>query len=123
VLTDLLATRGYLAESVSNGREALAILEERSFDVVLMDVQMPELDGLEAMAAIRVREQASGEHLPVIAVTAHAMPGDRERCLKAGMDAYLSKPIRSRELFDAIERLTAPSDVLEASGMVSELRA
>jgi CheY-like chemotaxis protein len=81
------------------------------FDVVLMDVRMPGIDGLKTAAAIRAQEKASGAHLPLIAVTAHAMPGDRERCLEAGMDAYLSKPIRSRELFDTIERLTATARI------------
>jgi len=72
-----------------NGKEALAVLERQSFDLVFMDVQMPEMDGLEATAAIRDKEKRSGKHLPVIAMTAHAMVGDRERCLAAGMDDYL----------------------------------
>lgn len=111
VLSNLLKVRGYTTESVSNGREALLALETRSFDVVLMDLQMPDINGIEATEVIRVKEQASGEHLPVIAVTAHAMPADRERCLEAGMDGYLTKPIRSSELFDTIRKLTAPSDI------------
>jgi signal transduction histidine kinase/DNA-binding response OmpR family regulator len=109
VLKGLLRTKGYLVEVVSNGREALAALETRSYDVVLMDVQMPEMDGLEATAAIRAKEKISGAHLPVIAVTAYAMPEDRERCLKAGMDDYLSKPILSQALFDTIESITGPA--------------
>jgi two-component system sensor histidine kinase/response regulator len=78
-----------------------------------MDIQMPEMDGVEATAQIRAREKVSGAHLPIIAVTAHAMPGDRERCLKAGMDDYLSKPFRSRELLDAIARVMAAGSVAE----------
>jgi signal transduction histidine kinase/CheY-like chemotaxis protein len=117
VLLSLLRKKGCIAEAVGNGREALAALEAQSFDAVLMDVQMPEMDGLEATATIRAREQVSGVHLPVIAVTAHAMPGDREQCLEAGMDAYLAKPVRSQELFDAIERLTAPARAPEPEGV------
>jgi two-component system, sensor histidine kinase and response regulator len=109
VLMGLLRTRGYIVEAVSNGREALAVLETRSFDVVLMDVQMPEIDGIEATGAIRAKERVSGAHLPIIAVTAYAMPEDRERCLEAGMDGYISKPILSHELFDIVERFTAPA--------------
>jgi two-component system, sensor histidine kinase and response regulator len=109
VLKGLLRTKGYLVEVVNNGREALAALEKRSYDVVLMDVQMPEMDGLEATAAIRGNEKISGAHLPVIAVTAYAMPEDRERCMNAGMDDYLSKPILSQALFDTIERITGPA--------------
>jgi CheY-like chemotaxis protein len=113
VLTSLLSTCGHVAEAVCNGREALSALEARSFDLVLMDIQMPEMDGVEATAQIRAREKVTGAHLPIIAVTAHAMPGDRERCLKAGMDDYLSKPFRSRELLDAMARVTAVSSVAE----------
>jgi two-component system, sensor histidine kinase and response regulator len=102
VLTTLLRYRGYIAEAVSNGREALAALETQSFDIVLMDIQMTGMDGVEATAAIRAKEKATRVHLPIIAVTAHAMPGDRERCLEAGMDAYLSKPFRAHELFETI---------------------
>jgi two-component system sensor histidine kinase/response regulator len=109
VLTGLLKTRGYIAEVVSNGREALAALETRSFDVVLMDVQMPEMDGFQATGAIRAKEKVSGAHLPIIAVTAYAMPEDRVRCREAGMDGYLSKPILSHELFDTIERFAPPA--------------
>ena len=85
-------------------REALAAMENGAFDVVLMDVQMPEMDGLEATAAIRAGERHSGKHQMVIALTAHAMKGDQERCVAAGMDGYLSKPIQSKELRRLLER-------------------
>jgi CheY-like chemotaxis protein len=97
----LLEKRGHRVVVAANGREALAALESNSFDLVLMDVQMPEMDGIEATAAIRKKEQLSGKHQAVIALTAHAMKGDQERCLAAGMDGYLGKPIRTQEL-DAI---------------------
>jgi CheY-like chemotaxis protein len=87
-----------------NGKEGLAALEKQSFDLVLMDVQMPEMDGFEATAAIREKEKTSGNHLPVIAMTAHAMVGDKERCLEAGMDDYITKPIRVEELNDLLKR-------------------
>jgi signal transduction histidine kinase/DNA-binding response OmpR family regulator len=97
----LLEKRGHVVVVTANGREALAALEKAAFDVVFMDVQMPEMDGLEATAAIRKKEQLSGGHQAVIALTAHAMKGDQERCLAAGMDGYLTKPILPQEL-DAI---------------------
>src|ERR1019366_7501685 len=90
-----------------NGKEALATLAEAgpgAFDLALMDVQMPEMDGFEATAAIRKQEAGTGTHLPIIAMTAHAMKGDREWCLAARMDSYLSKPVKREELLDAIER-------------------
>jgi two-component system, sensor histidine kinase and response regulator len=90
---------------VNNGLEALAILETESFDAALMDVQMPEMDGLEATQAIREKERISGKHLPIIALTAHAMKGDEERCLAVGVDGYITKPIHSAELFTILERL------------------
>ena len=99
--TRLFEKRGHRVVVTVNGREALATLEKDAFDLVFMDIQMPEMDGLEATAAIRAKEQLSGKHLAVIALTAHAMKGDQERCLAAGMDGYLSKPIRPQEL-DAI---------------------
>ena len=92
---------------VGNGKEALEALKQHSFDVMLMDVQMPQLDGLETTRTIRVDEQKTQSHIPIIAMTAHAIKGDRERCLEAGMDEYVSKPIDSNKLFDAIEKLTA----------------
>ena len=101
----LIEKRGHTLVVASNGREALAALESESFDVVLMDVQMPEMNGFEATAAIRDREKETGKHLPIIAMTANAMVGDRERCLAAGMDGYISKPIRIEELFEVIESL------------------
>jgi CheY-like chemotaxis protein len=98
----LLKKRGHEVAIASNGREAVAALETETFDVVLMDVQMPEMDGFEATETIRSRERAKGRRTPIIAMTAHAMRGDRERCLDAGMDEYVSKPIRSEQLFDTI---------------------
>lgn len=99
----LLEKRGYIVSVARDGREALAALENREFDLVLMDIQMPEMDGLEATMAIREKEQRSGKHLPIIAMTAHALKGDEARCLAAGMDAYISKPIRTYELFATIQ--------------------
>jgi PAS domain S-box-containing protein len=99
----LLARRGHDVAVAENGRQALEALERDSFDLVLMDVQMPEMGGLEAVARIRERETGKDMHLPVIALTAHAMPRDRERCLAAGMDGYLAKPVRPAELYAAIE--------------------
>jgi CheY-like chemotaxis protein len=98
----LLQKRGYKVVLVGSGREVLAALEKQTFDLILMDVQMPEMDGYEATTAIREKEKATGTHVPIVAMTAHAMAGDRERCLAAGMDNYVSKPIRSQELFAAI---------------------
>jgi CheY-like chemotaxis protein len=99
----LLEKRGHSVVVVGNGREALEALERQAFDVVLMDVQMPEMDGFEATAAIRAREKVTGSHVPIVAMTAHAMKGDRERCLDVGMDGYISKPLQPSELFEAVE--------------------
>jgi CheY-like chemotaxis protein/HPt (histidine-containing phosphotransfer) domain-containing protein len=88
---------------VSNGRETLDALARQTFDVVLMDVQMPEMDGLQATVAIRDREKGSGGHIPIIAMTAYALKGDCERCLAAGMDGYVAKPARATDLVRAIE--------------------
>jgi CheY-like chemotaxis protein len=102
-----LENRGHKVVVANNGREALAILDESAFvgfDCVLMDVQMPEMDGFECTALIRNREQMSGIRLPIIAMTAQAMTGDEARCLAAGMDGYLSKPIQPDELFELVER-------------------
>jgi two-component system, sensor histidine kinase and response regulator len=106
----LLERRGHTVTLAKNGKEALAALQKRDFDLCLMDVQMPELDGLETTAAIRAKEKGTSRHLPIVAMTAHAIKGDREICLAAGMDAYLSKPVRADELFQTIESLTAPKD-------------
>jgi len=106
----LLEKQGHTAVVARNGKEVLAILENSAFhgfNCVLMDVQMPEMDGFEATAAIRQKEEASGLHLPIIAMTAHAMKGDRERCLAAGMDGYVAKPINPNELFETVESLVA----------------
>jgi PAS domain S-box-containing protein len=103
----LLEKRGHQVVVASSGREALAALEPRSFDLVLMDVQMPDMDGLEATRLIREKEKFSGEHQLVIAMTALVIKGDRERCLAAGMDGYLSKPIRITELDDVLNRCSA----------------
>ena len=98
VATRMLETRGHQVVATTNGREALAALQKDTYDLVLMDVQMPEMDGLEATRAIRGLEQRTGFHQQIIALTAHAMIGDRERCLEAGMDGYLTKPLRPQEL-------------------------
>jgi PAS domain S-box-containing protein len=99
----LLEKRGHHVTVAGNGREALQALEKESFDLVFMDVQMPELDGFEATAAIREREKGSALHQPIVALTAHAMKGDREKCLAGGMDGYLTKPIRPQELDEILE--------------------
>jgi two-component system, sensor histidine kinase and response regulator len=98
----------------ADGREGLALAAEHRPDIVLMDVQMPEMGGLEAARAIRARERATGGHLPIVATTAHAMRGDRERCLEAGMDEYLTKPLHPDELHRVLGRLSgaAPSPKL-----------
>jgi CheY-like chemotaxis protein len=100
----ILEKAGYRADAVFNGQEVLTALERNTYDLILMDVQMPELDGLETTAAIRRKEREKGGHIPIIAMTAHAMKGDREQCLGAGMDDYLSKPIQPRELMEVIEQ-------------------
>jgi two-component system sensor histidine kinase/response regulator len=100
----LLEKRGFAVTTAENGKLALAALEKQTFDFVLMDLQMPEMDGITATETIREREKSTGAHIPVIAMTAHAMKEDQERCLAAGMDAYVTKPIRTSELFQTIER-------------------
>jgi len=92
-----------------NGREAVERFESGFFDLILMDVQMPEMNGFEATGAIRERERRGSKRVPIIAMTAHAMKGDRERCLDAGMDGYVSKPIRMHELLNAIATLVPGS--------------
>lgn len=104
----LLEKHAHQVTIVDDGRKAVEAVLAHPFDVVLMDVQMPVLDGLAACGEIRQREKIQGQHTPIIAMTAHAMKGDRERCLEAGMDGYVSKPIHARELYDAIASLVAP---------------
>jgi signal transduction histidine kinase/CheY-like chemotaxis protein/HPt (histidine-containing phosphotransfer) domain-containing protein/HAMP domain-containing protein len=103
LVVKLLEKRGHTVGVATNGREALNALETQPYDLVLMDVQMPEMDGFEATVAIREQERATGEHIPIVAMTAHAMKGDRERCLATGMDAYVSKPIRAQDLLEAMD--------------------
>jgi signal transduction histidine kinase/CheY-like chemotaxis protein len=104
VATRILEKDGHRVTVVTNGRETLEALDQVEFDLVLMDVQMPEMDGLEATAAIRRKEKRTGAHIPIVAMTAHAMNGDRERCLAAGMDDYISKPIRGKALLEIIQK-------------------
>jgi two-component system, sensor histidine kinase and response regulator len=122
----ILTKKGHTVVLAENGRAALAALEQQKespFDLVLMDVQMPEMDGLEATSLIRKREELTGEHIPIIALTAHAMKGDKEVCLKAGMDGYVSKPLKIEDLFSAIRELTVgQTGKVEASAPV-ELKA
>ena len=104
----LLEREGHSVVVAKNGKQAVAAMADDDFDLVLMDVEMPEMDGLEATAVIRVKEKQAGVHTPIVAMTAHAMKGDRERCLEAGMDAYVSKPIHAQELFDAVASVVRP---------------
>ena len=103
----LLQRRGHTPVMVTNGREATDALLHHEFDLVLMDLQMPEMDGFEATAAIRARERRTGDRIPIVALTAHAMEGDRQRCLDADMDGYISKPVKAVELFEVIDRVMA----------------
>jgi PAS domain S-box-containing protein len=128
--SSLLDKMGHKTYCVENGKEVLDALAKDSFDLILMDVQMPEMDGIEATRAIRAMEQTTGERIPIIAMTAYAMTGDRQRCLDAGMDGYVSKPIDKRRLFEAIEELPQsaqpsqrpPSVAFDAGGAVDKTR-
>ena len=121
VAVRLLERRGHQVTVAANGREALEALLREPFDLVLMDVQMPEMDGLAATAAVRLREAVTGGHLPIFAMTAHAMKGDAERCRNAGMDGYLSKPVRPQDLYAIVDgcdaQLPAPASPLVAPGL------
>ena len=107
VAARLLEKWGHKVAAAGNGREALEAMDRVHFDLAVMDVDMPVMDGLQAVRELREKEKTTGAHLPVIALTAHAMKGDKERCLAAGMDAYVPKPVQVKELYDAIEQLTA----------------
>lgn len=103
VAIGFLEERGHQVVVANNGLEALAAVEKESFDLILMDVQMPEMDGFEATAAIRAREREAGTHIPIVAMTASAMKGDQARCIEAGMDSYVSKPVHAAELYRVVE--------------------
>ncbi|MGA2984770.1 MAG: response regulator [Terriglobia bacterium] len=113
--TRLLEKQGHRVVTVGNGRAALERLEKETFDLIFMDIQMPEMDGFEATAAIRKEEESTGKHLVIVAMTAHAMEGDRERCLAAGMDGYIAKPIHAKDLKDTIENLVQFPNVAETA--------
>jgi CheY-like chemotaxis protein len=115
----VLQRRGHKVSLAANGVEALQALEKRSFDLILMDMQMPVMGGMDATKVIREQEKATGGRVPIIAMTAYAMKGDREKCLEAGMDGYVTKPIQTRALFGAIEEAMRGS---KASLMGDEAR-
>ncbi len=104
LMLKMLKRWGHTTDTAENGRAALEALDREAFDLVLMDVQMPEMDGLEATRSIREKERETGGHVPIVAMTAHALKGDREKCLAAGMDGYVTKPVRMPELLEAIQR-------------------
>lgn len=122
VSSRMLEIRGHLVTLASSGEAAIEFFNSESFDAILMDVQMPGMNGLEATAMIRQIEQATGSHVPIIAMTANAMKGDRELCLAAGMDDYLSKPLRSAELYQAVEQFSrrAPAPAVARAAVKSE---
>jgi two-component system, sensor histidine kinase and response regulator len=109
--TRMLEKMGHTVTVANNGEEALALVASESFDLIFMDVQMPEMDGLTATRKIREGEKTTGAHIPIVAMTAHAMKGDRERCLQSGMDGYITKPISSKEVEAAIMNSTNPTSV------------
>ena len=111
----LLTKWGHQVTLACDGVEALRAYESQPFDLVIMDVQMPEMDGLEATARIRELEKTSNRRIPIVALTARAMPGDRERCLNSGMDGYVAKPIRQRDLYQAIAPYFATTSPVEAT--------
>jgi CheY-like chemotaxis protein len=113
VAVQMLVNQGHRVVVVSNGLEALAALDHDSFDLILMDVQMPAMDGFEAAAAVRARERLTGERVPILAMTAHAMAGDQERCLSSGMDGHIAKPVRKADLLKAIRSAISASHRLE----------
>ena len=113
VAFEFLQMRGHQVRITGNGAEALAAFVKERFDVILMDVHMPKMDGFQATAAIREKEKTTGSRVPIIAMTGYAMKGDRQRCIDAGMDGYICKPIRSQELYEAIESATAPEKNLK----------
>jgi CheY-like chemotaxis protein/HPt (histidine-containing phosphotransfer) domain-containing protein len=124
VAVRMLEHLGHSVVVVADGAKALAALQSGRFDVVLMDLQMPEMDGFEALRAIRAREENTGDHTPVIALTAHAMQGDRQRCLDAGFDGYVAKPMRQADLQSALERLEPLetfSSTLQVGSLIEEL--
>jgi CheY-like chemotaxis protein/HPt (histidine-containing phosphotransfer) domain-containing protein len=114
VMKELLPRRGHTVHVAGDGRATLAALAQDHFDVLLLDIHMPELDGFQVVASQRQREQGSGRRLPVIALTARSAEGERERCLQAGMDDYLVKPVRATELFEAIDRVAAQPTITHA---------
>jgi CheY-like chemotaxis protein/HPt (histidine-containing phosphotransfer) domain-containing protein len=116
VAIGLLKRRGHEVTVAKDGQEAIDAIEQDNFDAVLMDVQMPNMDGLEATRIIRRREQGLGRHLPIVAMTAGAMKGDEERCLASGMDGYISKPINATMLYETIERLAGKQSPIDAKG-------
>ena len=102
----MLEKRGHTVATAHDGKRVLEALRHGAYDLILMDVQMPELDGIATTRAIRDMERTGGAHIPIVAITAHAMKGDKERFIQAGMDAYVAKPIKPKDLFDTIHNLT-----------------
>ncbi len=113
LIATLLERYGYRVQVVSTGAAVLAALERDCFDLILMDVQMPEMDGFQATAHIREREDPAGERIPILALTAHAIKGYREQCLAAGMDEYLTKPFQTDELIGKIRTLLGDRTVVD----------
>jgi len=123
VAARMLERMGHTVSIAENGTEVLSAVEKQNFDLILMDIQMPEVDGFDATRSIRERETSTGEHIPIVAMTAHAMKGDKEKCIQAGMDGYVAKPINVQQLFESIESLfhdrqaaEEPSEVPAAAG-------
>jgi two-component system, sensor histidine kinase and response regulator len=123
LMTRLLEKRGHRVVLAADGHEALAALEKHSYDLVLMDIQMPEMNGMEATARIREKEKITGGHQPIVALTAHAMKGDQELCLAGGMDGYLAKPIRAEELDQILNRYVGQGTDDECLSRIWELPA
>jgi len=118
----MLQSQGHAVVVANDGQEALGLFGAQEFDAILMDIQMPGMDGFACTAAIRSTESGSARHIPIVAMTAHALAGDREKCLAAGMDDYVSKPIRREDLLRALGAATNPQrGLVDFSGVLSQL--